>query len=109
MSCPTSGERRYATISLPLARVKAVGKAQGATVNDVFLTLASTALCKHLLALGDLPDTPLVVNSARPYRRDEHWPFGNRLVPLHPTPATAQCHPPTQLPSITASSRAALR
>src|SRR3546814_7487557 len=40
MSGPTSGERRYATISLPLARVKAVGKAQGATVNDVFLTLA---------------------------------------------------------------------
>src|SRR3546814_4887718 len=88
MSGPTSGERRYATISLPLARVKAVGKAQGATVNDVFLTLASTALRKHLLAIGDLPDTPLVVNSARSYRRDEHRPFGNRIVALHPHLAT---------------------
>src|SRR3546814_12421492 len=42
MSCPTSCERRYATIRLTLARVKAVGKAQGATVTDVFLPLAST-------------------------------------------------------------------
>src|SRR3546814_9130533 len=93
MSGPTSGERRYATISLPLARVKAVGKAQGATVNDVFLTLASTALRKHLLAIGDLPDTPLVVNSARSYRRDAHGPFGNRIVALHPHLATPLADP----------------
>ncbi|MBB5706711.1 wax ester/triacylglycerol synthase domain-containing protein [Sphingopyxis panaciterrulae] len=109
MSGPTSGERRYATISLPLARVKAVGKAQGATVNDVFLTLASAALRKHLLAIGDLPDTPLVVNSARSYRRDEHGPFGNRIVALHPHLATHLADPIERLRAIQASMAAEMR
>lgn len=109
MSGPTSGERRYATISLPLARVKAVGTAQGATVNDVFLTLASTALRKHLLAIGDLPDTPLVVNSARSYRRDEHGPFGNRIVALHPHLATHLADPIERLRAIQASMAAEMR
>src|SRR3546814_17163672 len=109
MSGPTSGERRYATISLPLARVKAVGKAQGATVNDVFLTLASTALRKHLLAIGDLPDTPLVINSARSYRRDEHGPFGNRIVALHPHLATHLADPLERLRAIQPSLAAEMR
>ncbi len=70
LSGPTSAARRYATISLPLARVKAAGKALGATINDIFLTLASSALRNYLLETGDLPDAPLVVNSARSYRCD---------------------------------------
>lgn len=75
LSGPTSAARRYATISLPLARVKAAGKALGATINDIFLTLASSALRNYLLETGDLPDAPLVVNSARSYHAARTWRF----------------------------------
>lgn len=103
MSGPTSGARLYATASLPLARVKAAGKALGATVNDIFLALASSALRTYLLAIDDLPETPLVVNSARSYRRDEHGPFGNRIVALHPHLATHIAEPLARLRAIQAS------
>ncbi|ALH80326.1 wax ester/triacylglycerol synthase domain-containing protein [Sphingopyxis macrogoltabida] len=103
MSGPTSDKRRYATISLPVARVKAAGKALDATVNDIFLTLASTALRNYLGEMGDLPDTPLVINSARSYRRDEHGSFGNRIVALHPHLATHLVDPVARLRAIQAS------
>lgn len=109
MSGPTSARRRYATISLPLARVKAVGQALGATVNDIFLTLASTALRRYLIEAGDLPDTPVVVNSARSYRRPEHGDFGNRIVALHPHLATHLADPVERLRAIQASMAAEMR
>ena len=100
MSGPTSDRRRYATISLPLARVKALGTKLDATVNDIFLTLASTALRNFLVEIDDLPDTPLVVNSARSYRREEHGLFGNRIVALHPHLATHLADPVARLRAI---------
>lgn len=109
LSGPTSAERRYATISLPLARVKAVGKALNATINDIFLTLASTALRSYLRETGDLPDPPLVINSARSYRRPEHGDFGNRIVALHPHIATHLADPVERLRAIQASMAAEMR
>lgn len=109
MSGPTSGKRRYATISLPLARVKAAGARLDATVNDVFLTLASTALRNYLTEIGDLPEGPLVINSARSYRRPEHGSFGNRIVALHPHLATHLADPLDRLHAIQASMAAELR
>lgn len=103
MSGPTSDRRRYTTISLPLARVKAAGAKLDATVNDIFLTLASTALRNYLIEIDDLPATPLVVNSARSYRRDAHGTFGNRIVALHPHLATHLPDPVERLRAIQAS------
>jgi WS/DGAT/MGAT family acyltransferase len=109
LSGPTSTERRYATISLPVARVKAVGKKLDATINDIFLTLASTALRHYLIETGDLPGTPLVVNSARSYRRPEHGDFGNRIVALHPHLATHLADPVERLRAIQASMASEMR
>lgn len=103
MSGPTSDRRRYTTISMPLARVKAAGAKLDATVNDIFLTLASTALRNYLIEIDDLPATPLVVNSARSYRRDAHGMFGNRIVALHPHLATHLRDPVERLRAIQAS------
>ncbi|WP_283418728.1 wax ester/triacylglycerol synthase domain-containing protein [Sphingopyxis sp. Geo48] len=103
MSGPTSDRRRYTTISMPLARVKAAGAKLDATVNDIFLTLASTALRNYLIEIDDLPATPLVVNSARSYRRDAHGTFGNRIVALHPHLATHLPDPVERLRAIQAS------
>ena len=109
LSGPTSNQRRYATISLPVARVKAVGKRLDATVNDIFLTLASSALRTYLSDRGELPDAPLVVNSARSYRRPEHGDFGNRIVALHPHLATNLADPIERLRAIQASMAAEMR
>lgn len=103
MSGPTSDRRRYTTISMPLARVKAAGAKLDATVNDIFLTLASTALRNYLIEIEDLPATPLVVNSARSYRRDAHGMFGNRIVALHPHLATHLRDPVERLRAIQSS------
>ena len=103
MSGPTSNQRRYAVISLPLSRVKAAGANLDATVNDIFLALASTALRNYLIEIDDLPMTPLVVNSARSYRRDEHGTFGNRIVALHPHLATHLADPVDRLRAIQTS------
>ncbi len=109
LSGPTSGERRFATISLPLERVKATGKKLDATINDIFLALASTALRHYLIETGDLPGTPLVANSARSYRRGEHGDFGNRIVALHPHLATHLADPIDRLRAIQASMAAEMR
>lgn len=84
----TSGARVYETDSLDLERLRAVGRGLAGTVNDVFLAICAGAVRRALTAIGDLPDAPLVANSARSYRRPEHGDFGNRIVALHPMLAT---------------------
>jgi diacylglycerol O-acyltransferase len=55
-----TGSRRFAADSWDLERMRAVGKAAGATLNDVVLAMCSGALRQYMLALDALPDAPLV-------------------------------------------------
>jgi hypothetical protein len=80
--------------------MKSLGAALGGTVNDIFLAIASTALRRFLIGIDDLPDTPIVVNSARSYRRPEHGLFGNRIVAQHPHLATHLADPLARLRAI---------
>jgi diacylglycerol O-acyltransferase / wax synthase len=57
---PITGARRFAAQGWPLERVKAVGRAAGATMNDVMLAMCAGALRQYMLDLGTLPDRPLV-------------------------------------------------
>lgn len=57
---PITGARRFAAQGWPMDRIKAVGKAAGATMNDVMLAMCSGALRRYMLDLGTLPDKPLV-------------------------------------------------
>jgi WS/DGAT/MGAT family acyltransferase len=103
LSGPTSAQRSYATCSIPLALVKEVGRQLGATINDIFLALCATAVRRFLVAIDDLPDTPIVVNSARSYRTPAHGDFGNRIVAMHPHLATLLADPVERLRAIQAS------
>ncbi len=64
-----SAQRRFATQHYELSRLKAVARAAGVTVNDVFLGLSATALRRYLSELGALPEQPLTAGvpvSVRP-------------------------------------------
>jgi hypothetical protein len=90
---PTTAARRYETLSMPLERFKSIGQRLDGTVNDVFLAVTGGALRRYLLENNDLPEGPVVVNSARSYRRAEHGDWGNRIVALHPHVATDTANP----------------
>ena len=53
-------ERRFAAVSLPLPKLKALGKAHGASLNDVVLLLCGTALRRYLAKHATLPRKSLV-------------------------------------------------
>jgi diacylglycerol O-acyltransferase len=55
-----SGSRRFASQSYSLARLKRIGVAAGATVNDVTLAICAGALRQYLEAQKALPKKPLV-------------------------------------------------
>jgi WS/DGAT/MGAT family acyltransferase len=57
---PITGARRFAAQGWPLERIKAVGRAASATMNDVMLAMCAGALRRYMLDLGELPDRPLV-------------------------------------------------
>ena len=52
--------RAFAAVSLPLAELKAIGKAHEATINDMVLMVVSTALRRHLGKKHALPKKSLI-------------------------------------------------
>jgi diacylglycerol O-acyltransferase / wax synthase len=55
-----TGSRRFAAQDWPIARIRAIGKASGTTINDVVLAMCSGAMRHYLLELNALPDTTLI-------------------------------------------------
>lgn len=66
-----SGGRRFAAQSWDLARIKAVGKQHGATLNDTVLAMCASALRRYLLDLDALPEKPLVAMVPISLRKDD--------------------------------------
>lgn len=61
-SAAPSAKRTFAYCTLPLAEMKALGKANDGTVNDVLLTVLDVALASYLKARGVAIAKPLVVD-----------------------------------------------
>lgn len=80
--------RRYSTQQLELARLKAIGKAHNASVNDVFLSLVSTALRRYLIEIEALPDRPLVAAVPAATLRDVDDGLGNAVTVIYTTLGT---------------------
>lgn len=97
-----SGSRRFAAQSFSLSRFKAIGKAMGATVNDVTLAVCAGALRRHLLAQNALPKTPLVamVPVSLHGQTDEG---GNQVALLLANLNTDEADPALRLQKIVAS------
>lgn len=60
INVPISGVRGFAAVSLPLPAVKQVAERHAATLNDVVLTLCSSALRAYLAKLDALPRRSLI-------------------------------------------------
>jgi diacylglycerol O-acyltransferase len=60
LNVPITGARRFAAQSWPMDRIRQVGKAGDATINDVVLALCSGALRAYMQSLDALPEQPLI-------------------------------------------------
>jgi WS/DGAT/MGAT family acyltransferase len=60
MNVSVGGTRAFATVTLPLHELRALGRIHGATVNDMVLAVCSGALRRHLARHRQLPKKSLV-------------------------------------------------
>ncbi|MBP6251716.1 MAG: DUF1298 domain-containing protein [Rubrivivax sp.] len=75
-----SARRSYAYCTLPLAELKAVGKAHGATVNDMLLTVLDIAMQRYLAKQKKIAREPLVADM--PVALAEGAKGGNQIAVL---------------------------
>ncbi len=101
-----TNQRSYATVSIPLAEVRGVGKAFGASVNDVVLALCAGALRRYLENLEQVPQKPLIAAVPVSLRAEGDTSANNQasmtLVNLH----TNIADPQARLAAILASTAA---
>jgi diacylglycerol O-acyltransferase len=106
LNVEVSPQRRVATASLDLARIVAVGKASGTTINDVVLALCSAGLRRYLDQLDSVPAqslTAMVPVSVRPADSDGD---GNAVSMILATLATDVSDPAQRLRQIARSTEA---
>lgn len=100
---PITGARRFAAQSWPMDRVKAVGAAAGATINDVLLAMCSGALRSYLAELDALPDDPLIAMTPVSLRTGKDDVGGNAVGALLCNLATDLSDPADRLATVRAS------
>lgn len=97
--------RRVATQQVDLARIQHLARRAQVSVNDVFLALCSSALRRHLLASGNLPDDALIAGVPVSLR-EAGQEGGNAIGFLWATLGTDQADPRARLAAIHASMQA---
>lgn len=100
---PIGAARSFATASLPLAEVKAIGKRHGATVNDVVLALVSGAVRSVLRRRRELPEEPLVAAMPVSLRAEGDSVYTTRATLVLASLATHLEDPVERLAAIRAS------
>ncbi|MGE5181878.1 MAG: WS/DGAT/MGAT family O-acyltransferase [Acidobacteriota bacterium] len=102
-----SGSRRFAAQSYDLAKVKAIGRAAGATVNDVTLALCAGAMRRYLEMHDALPDRPLIAMVPVSVRSADVPDGGNQVAIMLANLATHVADPVERLHAIVESTRIA--
>ncbi|MBN4050430.1 wax ester/triacylglycerol synthase family O-acyltransferase [Desulfobulbus sp. AH-315-M07] len=92
-STKISGGRRFVAQSYSLARVKAVARALGGTINDVVLAMCGGALRRYLMSRNELPDTPLTALTPVSLRTDDDDATANAVGALTANLATHVADP----------------
>ncbi len=98
-----TGARRFVAQSWPFARVRAVGKALDATLNDTVLAMCAGALRKHLQEQGDLPGESLKAMAPISLRSNDDVDSANAVGFLTADLGTNERDPERRLKVIKAS------
>jgi diacylglycerol O-acyltransferase len=101
-----SGARRFAAQSYSFKRMRAAGKALGATVNDVTLAMCASALRRYLQDLDALPERPLVAMVPVSTRKDDSE-SGNQVAMVLTSLATHLDDPEDRFKAVMRSMTAA--
>jgi len=107
LNAKISRSRRFATQQVETARIKAVARASGGTLNDVVLALSAAALRKYLLEQNALPDQPLVAMLPVNIRPKDDAGGGNAVGAILASLATDVADPAERLARIIASTKSA--
>ena len=95
-----SGSRRFVAQSWPLSRIKQVGKALNATVNDVVLTMSGGALRRYLMDQDALPEEPLTAMTPVSFRPADAEIEGNSFSVVFASLATEIDNEPERLRAV---------
>ncbi len=93
-------ERTFAMTTLPFGDLKAIRKAAGTTLNDVYLAVCGGALRRYLSDRGELPDRPLVASVPVSTDPDTARLSGNRVDNLYVSIGTDIADPLLRLEQI---------
>ncbi len=97
-------DRTFASLSVPLAHVKAVGTALDATLNDVVLEMCSAALRRYLADFNNTPDKPLIAAVPVSLREAGNTDANNQALILPVSLASHLSDPIARLKAIKESS-----
>ena len=101
-------QRLYVNATVPLGDLRAVKRAFGCTINDVFIAITGGAVRQYLEARGELPDRSLNASMPASIRRpDEIDDYGNRVANLTATLGTDITDPVERLAAVAKSTAAA--
>ncbi|MGQ0622004.1 MAG: wax ester/triacylglycerol synthase family O-acyltransferase, partial [Panacagrimonas sp.] len=100
-----TGQRRFATQSYSIERIKKLAKAGSATLNDVVLAICGGALRRFLKETNALPETSLTAGIPVSVRPKDDQEEGNAISFIISTLGTDIADPVKRLEAITASTR----
>ncbi len=108
MNVPMSGKKRFGAIDIPLKEIKKIKNiVEGATVNDVLLSVCAGGLRKYMIKNGRLPIKNLVGLAPISVRKsDEVEDMGNRISAMLIDLATNEIDPIKRLQLIRENTRA---
>ena len=101
-----TNQRSFASVALPLAEVKAIGKTLGASINDMVMWLCSTALREYLAEGRELPAKTLVAGVPISLRPEGDTSANNQVSGTLIDLATQEKDPVKRLADIMAGTRA---
>ncbi len=105
-NAPITNQRAFAAVGLPLGEVKAIGKAHGASINDMVMWICSTALREYLRDARELPDKSLVAGVPISLRAEGDTSSNNQVSGTVIDLATQIADPLQRLQAIQAATRA---
>jgi diacylglycerol O-acyltransferase / wax synthase len=102
-----TNQRSYATMSLPLGEMKALGRRVGGTVNTVVMAMCASALRQFLLERDALPAKSLIASVPVSLRSADDSSMNNQVSMIRVDLATDLSDPAERFKAIHASSEAA--